>query len=175
MYYIGGMLKHAKAITRVANPTINSYKRLARVKAPCYISWSAANRSALVAFGSPRNTPVPSSEPDTDVQPVSHVCLHACSPVLMVLKIKLCLLKARTRIYHPDEKAQKTPHRYVPGSLMESNAALLKDRILCRTLGDHVVTNLSSIAQMETDSFRLAVHPGKLTGTWQHTNFFDYL
>jgi glutamine synthetase len=45
---------------------------------------------------------------------------------------------------------------------MESNAALLKDDILCKTLGEHVVTNLSSIAQMETDSFRLAVHPWEL-------------
>jgi glutamine synthetase len=45
---------------------------------------------------------------------------------------------------------------------MESNTALLKDDILCKTLGEHVVTNLSSIAQMETDSFRLAVHPWEL-------------
>jgi len=49
LYYIGGILKHAKGITRVANPTINSYKRLVPgYEAPCYISWSAANRSALV-------------------------------------------------------------------------------------------------------------------------------
>ena len=50
----------------------------------------------------------------------------------------------------------------LPGSLMESNAALMKDDTLCKTLGDHVVANLSSIAQMETDSFRLAVHPWEL-------------
>ena len=50
----------------------------------------------------------------------------------------------------------------LPGSLMEANAALLKDDVLCKTLGDHVVTNLRRIAQMETDSFRLAVHPWEL-------------
>ncbi|MDD1675504.1 MAG: type I glutamate--ammonia ligase, partial [Methanomicrobiales archaeon] len=48
-HYIGGLLAHAKAITRVANPNINSYKRLVPgYEAPVYISWSAANRSALV-------------------------------------------------------------------------------------------------------------------------------
>ena len=49
LYYIGGLLRHAKAITGVANPTINSYKRLVPgYEAPCYISWSNTNRSALV-------------------------------------------------------------------------------------------------------------------------------
>jgi glutamine synthetase len=50
----------------------------------------------------------------------------------------------------------------LPASLMESNAALLKDTVLCNVLGDHVVTNLTRIAEMETDSFRLAVHPWEL-------------
>ncbi len=45
---------------------------------------------------------------------------------------------------------------------MESNAALLKDEIICKTLGEHVVENLSRIAEMETDAFRLAVHPWEL-------------
>jgi glutamine synthetase len=68
-----------------------------------------------------------------------------------------------TNIYHLDEKARKRLHiEMLPGSLMESNIALKKDDVLCKTLGDHVVSKLSSIAQMETDSFRLAVHPWEL-------------
>jgi glutamine synthetase len=49
LYFIGGLLKHVKSITRVANPTINSYKRLVPgYEAPVYISWSVSNRSALI-------------------------------------------------------------------------------------------------------------------------------
>jgi glutamine synthetase len=45
---------------------------------------------------------------------------------------------------------------------MESNAALVKDDVLCKILGEHVVTNLTRIAEMETESFNLAVHPWEL-------------
>jgi glutamine synthetase len=68
-----------------------------------------------------------------------------------------------TNIYHLDAKARKRLHiDMLPGTLMEANAALLKDEILCNVLGDHVVTNLSRIAEIETDAFRLAVHPWEL-------------
>ena len=50
----------------------------------------------------------------------------------------------------------------LPASLAEANAAMLKDEVICKTLGEHVVENLTRIAEMESDAFRLAVHPWEL-------------
>ena len=166
LYYIGGILKHAKGITRVANPTINSYKRLVPgYEAPCYISWSAANRSALVRVPAARgnSTRAEFRSPDPMCNPyLTFACMLAAG--LDGIRNKIMPPEStNTNIYHLDEKARKRLHiDMLPGSLMESNAALVKDEVLCKTLGDHVVTNLSSIAQIETDSFRLAVHPWEL-------------
>jgi len=47
-YFIGGLLEHAKALTAICCPTVNSYKRLVPgFEAPIYIMWSRRNRSAL--------------------------------------------------------------------------------------------------------------------------------
>lgn len=48
-YFIGGLLAHARALSAVVAPTVNSYKRLVpRYEAPVYVMWSRRNRSAFV-------------------------------------------------------------------------------------------------------------------------------
>jgi glutamine synthetase len=68
-----------------------------------------------------------------------------------------------TNIYHLSAKERKKLKiDMLPGSLTESQEYLEKDGVLCATLGDHIVENLSRIAEQENDAYRLAVHQWEL-------------
>ena len=166
LYFIGGLLKHAKAITRVANPTINSYKRLVPgYEAPCYISWSTTNRSALIRVPAARGngTRTEFRSPDPMCNPyLTFTCMLAAG--LDGVKNKIMPPESTDiNIYHLSEKERKKLRiDMLPGSLMESHHYLLKDDVLCSALGGHVVETLDRITEAETDAFRLAVHPWEL-------------
>ena len=54
-HFIAGIMKHATSFTAITNPTVNSYKRLVPgYEAPCYVAWSARNRSPLVRIPASR-------------------------------------------------------------------------------------------------------------------------
>ncbi len=70
--YIAGVLEHVRGITAIANPTVNSYKRLVPgYEAPVYIAWSPGNRSAAIRVPNKRGrstraelrTPDPTANP----------------------------------------------------------------------------------------------------------------
>jgi glutamine synthetase len=165
-YYIGGLLKHAKAITRIANPTINSYKRLVPgYEAPCYISWSATNRSALVRVPAARgnSTRAEFRSPDPMCNPyLTFAAMLAAGLDGIRNKIEPPE-STNTNIYHltADER-KKMGIEMLPGSLMDAHLELEKDSVLGKVMGPHVMEGLTSIANLETDMFRLAVHPWEI-------------
>lgn len=162
LFYIGGLMKHAKAIARLGNPTINSYKRLVPgYEAPVYITWSAANRSAMIRVPAARgnSTRAELRSPDPTCNPY---LLFAAMIAAGLDGIKNKIMpppSTDVNIYHMTEaERQKHGIEMLPGSLKEANDELLKDKVICEALGKHVVENLTNIALAETDDYRLSVH-----------------
>lgn len=81
-YFIGGLIKHIKAITAITNPIVNSYKRLVKgYEAPTSITWSLTNRTALMRIPLERgkHTRIELQSPDASCNPylAFAVCLAA--------------------------------------------------------------------------------------------------
>ena len=75
-------MKHAKGMTAITNPLVNSYKRLVPgYEAPVYIAWSSTNRSPLIRIPASRGngTRVELRNPDPSANPylVLATCLAA--------------------------------------------------------------------------------------------------
>ncbi|APR99417.1 type I glutamate--ammonia ligase [Pajaroellobacter abortibovis] len=74
LYYVGGLIKHAKALAALTNPTINSYRRLVPgFEAPINLAYSSRNRSAAIRI--PITVPSPDARriearfPDSSCNP----------------------------------------------------------------------------------------------------------
>lgn len=165
-YYIGGLLKHAKAITAIANPVVNSYKRLiSGYEAPVYISWSGKNRSPLVRIPAARgnSTRIELRSPDPCANPylVESVMLAAG---LDGIRNKIAPPASSDFNLYDLSAAERRAKgiENLPGTLGEALRALEEDKVICDALGDHITGCFIEAKRMEYKAFRSRVTPWEI-------------
>ena len=142
LHFIAGLMTHIRGLTAITNPLINSYKRLvAGFEAPCYVAWSATNRSALIRIPTARgnSTRVELRSPDS-----------ACNPYLALACCLAAGLDGIRRELTPPEPVTSSIFDMsaeeraaagignLPGTLDEALNELTADSLLMDTLGEHV-------------------------------------
>lgn len=162
-HYLAGILKHARAFTAITNPTVNSYKRLVPgYEAPCYIAWSAKNRSPLVrvpASGG-SSTRIELRNPDPAANPYLALAVMLASG-LDGIRNQLTLTSPVNQNIYTMEDSEKERLGIVslPSSLQEALDELCKDEVLTEVLGSHALERFVAAKQIEWDQFRIQVHP----------------
>lgn len=131
LYYIGGIMKHAKALNAFTNASTNSYKRLVPgFEAPILLAYSSRNRSASVRIphvASPKAKRIETRFPDSSGNPY-----YACAALLMAgldgIENKIHPGDAIDKNLYdlPPEELKEVPH--VASSLTEALNALDEDR-----------------------------------------------
>ena len=139
-YFIGGIMKHMKAISFITNPIVNSYKRLIPgYEAPVYIAWSAKNRTPLIRIPGSRGegTRVELRSPDPSANP--YLALAVC------LAAGLDGIKHEIRPPHSidcniyemtEQERMDAGIENLPGSLLEAAREFEKDAFIQDVLGE---------------------------------------
>ena len=165
LFFIGGIIKHAKAINAFTNPSTNSYKRLVPgYEAPVLLAYSARNRSAScrIPFGSSPNAKrVEIRFPDATANPYL-----AFSAILMAgldgIKNKIHPGQAMDKDLYdlPPKELKKIPT--VSGSLREALQCLDKDRAFLKAgdvFDDDQIDSFLELKMEEVLRYEMTPHP----------------
>lgn len=156
--FIAGIMEHAKGMTLIANPIVNSYKRLLPgYEAPVYIAWSEKNRSPLIRIPAARGTSmrVELRSPDPAANPylLFAVCLAAG---LDGIKRNLDIPKEiESNIYEmtKEELIQKGVEA-IPSNLSKACHYFEDDEFVKSVLGEHVHQKYLQAKREEWNQFR---------------------
>ena len=164
--FIAGLLDHVRGMTAVTNPLVNSYKRLVPgYEAPCYLAWSASNRSALIRIPAARGqaTRVELRCPDPSCNPYLNMAVCLAAGLDGIDRGLTPPEEITENIFAMDEAARAARGiRSLPGTLKEAVDCLTADPVICGALGEHVLSQYTAGKLREWDAYRTHVSPWEL-------------
>ena len=165
LYFIGGIIKHARALNAITNPSTNSYKRLVpHYEAPIKLAYSASNRSASIRIphvSSPKAVRVEARFPDP-----------AANPYLAFAALLMAGLDGIQNKMHPGEAADKNLYDLPPEeealiptvaenlevalqALKDDHEFLLKGDVFTKEMLEAYI----ALKQEEVQRVNITVHP----------------
>ena len=168
-YYLGGLIKHAKAFCSLTNPTVNSYKRLVPgYEAPVSIAWSSSNRSPLIRIPAKRGkaTRIELRNPDP-----------SCNPYLAfagILKAGMDGIENKilpppqvtTNVYNMCfEEIKEKKIQSLPSNLSEAISELEASQLMREALGDHIFEKFIEAGRFEWKEY------SKHVSKWEIENY----
>ncbi|MBU6143054.1 MAG: type I glutamate--ammonia ligase [Betaproteobacteria bacterium] len=165
LYYIGGIIKHARALNAITNPGTNSYKRLVPgFEAPVKLAYSSRNRSASIRIphvSSPKARRIEVRFPDP-----------TANPYMAFAAMMMAGLDGVMNKIHPGEPSDKNLYDLPPeedkkiptvcSSLDQALEALDKDReFLTRggVFSNDMIDSYIALKMEEVTRFRMTTHP----------------
>ena len=139
--FIGGIMKHMKALTFITNPSVNSYKRLIPgFEAPVYIAWSAKNRTPLIRIPGTRGeyTRVELRNPDPSANPYLALAVCLAAGLDGIQKQIMPPAAVDRNIFNmTEEEIQEEGIDVLPNNLLEAVYEMEKDELVKEVLGTH--------------------------------------
>ncbi len=153
-HFVAGLMHHAPAITALANPTVNSFKRLVPgFEAPVYITWGYLNRSALIRiplFTSAEKAAIEFRSPDPLTNP------YLLFPVLLGAGMDGIEKKLKAPepviedVYHLSRKhLSQLKIQQLPDTLDGALQSLQKDAVLIEVIGSEFFDLYQQIRKAE--------------------------
>jgi glutamine synthetase len=165
LWYIGGIIKHAKSLNAFTNPSTNSYKRLVPgYEAPVLLAYSARNRSASCRIpwtANPKAKRVEVRFPDPTANPyLAFAAMLMAGIDGITNKIDPGAAMDKDLYDLPAKELKKIPT--VCGSLREALANLDKDRAYLKAGGvfnDDFIDSYIELKMTEVMRFEMTPHP----------------
>ncbi len=172
LYFLNGILTHARALTCVGDPTVNSYKRLIPgFEAPVYISWANKNRSPLVRVPDAEeiNTRFEMRSADPTANPYLLLAAALKAGLDGIKMGKKPIAPVTSNLYQmSDKEKEEAGIVSLPSTLHNALKAFKADPLIQEALGEHLTSSFIESKELEWTQYSQSV------SDWERQRYINY-
>lgn len=172
LYFLNGILEHARAITAIGNPTVNSYKRLIPgYEAPVYIAWANKNRSPLVRIPAAEEvtTRLELRSADPTANPYLLLAATLKAGLNGIKEAKMPMEPVTSNVFEMSEKKRKELGiKPLPSTLHNAIKAFKADKLIQEALGEHLTKSFIDSKELEWARYTQSV------SEWERQRYINY-